>query len=478
MKIKTITAVLLGLACALSACKDDTANAGSSALTDKDGIRVKADTFAVQSALGLCQPLSLTPDSFLLGECDTRFGTIKADILTQLACPEGFAYPSSETAEVDSVCLFLYYNSWYGDGKAPLGITVYEMDRATLNYGDRYPSDTALAAFCSLEDSTHISQSSRIVFAAEPTDSLYSSSLRKYVPFIRIKLTDDFAKRFFRIRSFASQEEFQQQFKGLYIATDFGGGTVLHISDISMAVYYRFTYPASTGNDTTLTDIKAFYANTEVKQVNRYIYPDREQIISQLDAVQDTNFIVSPANIYTRLTLRMDSILNTIEDRLGDSNDYRVYVNRANLTVDVLYSSETSARPRDNWDTPATYMLLIKEDYMETFFAKNHLPSDTAALLATLTATTDSLANVSYTYSYDLSTLLTNQLRSPEPAEQVTFVLVPVEVTTTATSSSSSAVSSVKQLQTISATCIRSADNPVDPMDIEMVYSAFNKGWQ
>ena len=123
-------------------------------------------------------------------------------------------------------------------------------------------------------------------------------------------------------------------------------------------------------------------------------------------------------------------------------------------------------------------MLLIKEDYMETFFAKNHLPSDTAALLATLTATTDSLANVSYTYSYDLSTLLTNQLRSSEPAEQVTFVLVPVEVTTTATSSSSSAVSSVKQLQTISATCIRSADNPVDPMDIEMVYSAFNKGWQ
>lgn len=476
MKTRHITGVLLAVLCVvLAGCKDDTATAGSSALQDKDGIRVKADTFAVQSALGMCEALSLTPDSFLLGECDTHFGTIKADILTQLACPEGFEYPAQETAGVDSVCLFLYYNSWYGDGKAPIGITVYEMDRSTLNYNDRYPSDTALATFCSMADSTHISEMSRIVVATAPTDSVYSSTLGKYVPYIRIKLTDAFAQRFFKIRDFASQEEFQQQFKGLYITTDFGGGTVLYVSDISMAVYYHFDYPiGASGADSTLTDVKAFYANSEVKQLNRYLYPDREDVLRQLDMVQDTNFVVSPANIYTRLTIRMDSVLGRIEERLGDSQGYRVYVNRADLTVDVLYNADkTSARPRDNWDTPANYMLLVKEEYMETFFAKNHLPSDTAAILGTLTATTDSLANVSYSYTYDLSALLTHQLRSEEPMDAVTFVLVPVAITTAGTSSST--ISSVKQLQTISATCIRSADNPIDPMNIEMVYSAFNK---
>lgn len=478
MRIGQKTGVLLLALCALLAgCKDDVATAGSSALQEKDGVRVKADTFAVQSALGLCEALSLTPDSFLLGECDTRFGTIKADILTQLACPEGFVYPSQETAVVDSVCLFLYYNSWYGDGQAPIGITAYEMDRSTLDYNDRYPSDTALAAFCSLEDSTRIAAVSRVVVASEPTDSVYSSALGKYVPFVRMKLTDAFAERFFRIRSFASQEEFEKEFKGLYITTDFGGGTVLYVSDITMAVYYHFTYSqGDTGRDTTLTDVKAFYANSEVKQVNRYLYPDREEVMNRLKTVQDTNYIVSPANIYTRLTVRMDSVLGRIEDRLGDSQDYRVYVNRANLTVDVLYDADkSSARPRDNWDTPASYMLLVKEEYMERFFAKNELPSDTAAILGTLTVTTDSLANVSYSYSYDLSTLLTNQLRAEEPVDVVTFVLVPVTVTTSG--SSSSTISSVRQLQTLSATCIRSADNPVDPMDIEMVYSAFNKGW-
>ena len=64
-------------------CTDDATNAGASALLEEDNIQVKADTFAVASELKACTAISLTPDSFLLGECDTHFGTIKADILTQ-----------------------------------------------------------------------------------------------------------------------------------------------------------------------------------------------------------------------------------------------------------------------------------------------------------------------------------------------------------------------------------------------------------
>lgn len=470
-----IIALLAALGVLLVGCKDDTSTAGATSLQDKDVIRVKADTFSVKSNLRKCEALMLTPDSFLLGECDTRFGTIKADILTQLACPEGFTYPNQESAEVDSVCLYLYYNSWYGDGYAPLSVAVYEMDRSTLTYTDSYPSDTSVAAFCSLDDSTYLVESQRFVVAAEPTDSVYSSSLSAYVPYVRIKLTHEFAQRFFNIKEFTSQEAFQEQFKGLYITTDFGGGTVLYLSDISMTVYYHFTYTTE-GVDTTMTDVKAFYANTEVKQINRYIYPDRDDMITELEQIADTDFIVSPAYINTRLSLRMDSIVSKIEARFGSSDNYRVYVNRANLTLDVLYDAENSStRQRDTWDTPAQYMLLIKEDYAETFFAKNLLPTDTAAILGTLTATTDSLANVSYSYSYDLSSLLTAQLRSEEPVDVLQFLLVPVAVTTE-TSSSTTTISAVKPLQTISATCIRSADNPSEPMDIEMVYAAFNKG--
>ena len=68
---------------ALLGCQDDAMNAGSSTLLESDDIQVKADTFSLASALDSCVALTLTPDSFLLGECDTHFGTIHADILTK-----------------------------------------------------------------------------------------------------------------------------------------------------------------------------------------------------------------------------------------------------------------------------------------------------------------------------------------------------------------------------------------------------------
>lgn len=461
---------------ALLGCQDDAMNAGSSTLSESDDIQVKADTFSLASTLDSCAALTLTPDSFLLGECDTHFGTIQADILTQLACPEGFQYPYAETAEVDSIYLYIHYNSWYGDGKAPLGITVYEMDRSSLTETGIYPSNLQLEDYCSLEDSTHIAKASRIIIPSEPTDSLYQSSSDSYQPFIRIKLTDEFAKRFFAKQDFSSQEVFNEAFKGLYITSDFGGSNVLYITNISMAVYYHFSRPMSNGRDTILHDIKSFYANSEVRQINRYTYPNRREVLTLYAQNTDTSYIVSPANIYTQLSLRMDSIYQRIKEQLGDdTSDYRVYVNQALLTLDVLYNAETTSdRPRDQWDVPANNMLLIKAENFNTFFAKNELPSDTSAILATLTVTADTLGKESYSYSYDLSSLLTQQLRSNQPIDELKFMLVPVSVTST-NSSSSTVITSVKQMQTISATRIRSAQNALQPIDLEMVYSGFNR---
>ena len=88
-------------------------------------------------------------------------------------------------------------------------------------------------------------------------------------------------------------------------------------------------------------------------------------------------------------------------------------------------------------------MLLLRADKQDTFFSKNELPSDTVAILASLSAVTDSLANVSYSYTYDLSGMLTQQLRSADRVESLVFVLVPVSVNSHASTGS---VSAVKQL--------------------------------
>ena len=471
-KNKLFITILLLLAIVVVGCQENNSiSAGASTLQDND-IRVMSDTFSVASQLDSCVAISLTPDSFLLGECDTHFGTIKADILTQLACPEGFVYPGGETAVVDSVCLYLYYKNWYGDGKTPLGITVYEMDKQSLQENASYPNNLQVTDYCSLAESAHIVTDSKIIIPAIPSDSSFSSLSGSYVPTIRIKLTNEFAQRFFAIKEFSSQKSFNQLFKGLYICTDFGASNVLYINDITMTVFYHFTMKRQQLNDTIIHDTRSFYANEEVRQVNRFTYPNRQSILQQYSQVKDTNYIVSPANIYTELSVQMDSIYNRIDAQLGDTSAYRVYINKADLTVDILHSDSVTDRPRDNWDQPASYMMLIQKEKMTEFFSTNKAPSDSVAIITSLSATTDSLNNVTYQYSYDLSDMLTKQIRSQQRVNQLTFVLVPVAITT---NNSTGSILSVKPLQTISATCIRSANNPDIPMDIEVVYAGFSK---
>ena len=102
---------------------------------------------------------------------------------------------------------------------------------------------------------------------------------------------------------------------------------------------------------------------------------------------------------------------------------------------------------------------------MERFFKNRELPTDTCALLGTLTQGTDSLGDAIYYYSYDLSDFLVDQLRKENTDEVLNMLLVPVTIQTS-TTSSATVVSSVRQQQTMSATKIRSAKNG---MELELI---------
>ncbi len=469
-RIGLFIGVLLTLV--LAGCQDDSLSSGSSVLPDADEIVVGVDTFSMGSALHSADFIYSTPDSFLLGECDGRFGTIHADILAQFACPVGFEFP--ENAAVDSICLYLSYDSWFGDGNTPMQIAVYQMDKGTFNYSSPYPSNLPLSDYCSLDEDTYILAKDRIVTAAMPTDSLYSSTTETYHPFIRLKASNAFAQDLFANADFSSQEKFNEQFKGLYITTSFGSATVLHISQLTMTMFYHFTYSRN-GKDTTVNDTKAFYANSEVRQVNRIEYLNKN-IDALKPLVDSVNFVVSPANVYTRLSIPMTEMSAYIQTALGNR---RPYVNQAKLTVDVLnvYTGTAADKTVEDWAQPANYMMLIKESAMERFFQKRELPSDTCALLGTLTSASDTLGNLTYHYEYDLSSLLTQQLRKEQDIDSLQMVLVPVSVETTSSNSAygstSTSISAVRPQQTVSATVIRSAQNKEAPMRLDVIYSGF-----
>ena len=477
-KKQALIGFILAFVIAFTACKDDVANTGESVLTIEDEVIVLADTFAFRSAVDSCRAIISQADSFLLGEIESDYGVLQASILTQLACPEGYHYPEGFSLEsVDSICLFMYYQSWVGDANSPLAINAYMMDRNTFRYSGTYPTNINISDYCSRDLS--ILQNHRIVVASEKLDSIKNSD-GTYSPMLRMKLNDDFTQYFASIQTFESQERFNEQFKGLLIETSFGSSTILNISDIALGVFYHFTY-SKNGKDTTVNDMKAFYANSEVRTVNHLFYEDKKQLVEEMQQDSDTyNYIVAPAGVYTRLEFPMEVIADTIISSLIYDTTWnathdsvtilfkRPYVNKAQVRVEVtnVFTGATADITRDDWLQPAAYMLLIKENSMERFFKNKELPSDTCALLSALQQGTDSLGNTTYFYSYDLSDFLTNQLRKESGDSYLSMMLVPVTVDI----NSSSVVTSVRQQQTVSATQIRSAKNG---MSLEIVYSGF-----
>ena len=121
---------------------------------------------------------------------------------------------------------------------------------------------------------------------------------------------------------------------------------------------------------------------------------------------------------------------------------------------------------------PASHMMLIRESHLEDFFAKNTTTLDSIAIVSPLSTSADTSGEISYHYTYDLSTLLTLQLRQKQKLDELKFALIPVSITS---NSSTGSITSIRQLQTISTTRIRSAANSVNPMNIEMVYCSFNR---
>ncbi len=467
-----IGSILAMIACCWTACKDDISSAGKAVLDENDAIIVLADTFSLSSSIDSCESIISQADSCLLGEMETDYGLLRASILTQLACPEGYSYPAGAT--IDSICLFIYYSSWVGDDLSPMAINVYQMDKKTFSYSGTYPTDLNISDYCSREKSILVNR--RIVVASEKLDSIANEN-GDYVPMLRMKVNDDFKNTFWAIQSFESQEKFNQQFNGLLIESSFGSSTVLNVSDVALGVYYSFTY-SKAGRDTTVQDMKAFYANSEVRTINHIQYQGKKEWVEELKKDSDTyNYIIAPAGICTRMTFPMARISDAIMEHMIDTTDgdtiKRPYVNKAEVRINVenVYEGTTANITRNDWLQPASYMLLIKEESVNRFFSKRELPSDTCALISSLIQGTDSAGNAIYYYTYDMSDFLTNQLRKKTTTENLRMVLLPVSVDADISGSSTSTYASVRQQQTISATKIRSAKNG---MKFEIVFCGFS----
>lgn len=453
MKYKiSATLTVLAIAIFTISCKDDITDMGSSIQPESDVIELQASVFQLNSETKEFEYIYANQDSFLLGKFyDEKFGTISANILAQVMCPVDFVFPENWVA--DSARIEFVYRTWLGDNNSTMRIRAYELDGdSVFQYTASYPSNLDLSAFCKFQKPL-----GTIVVKAKDTsrDSMFFS----------IKLSDEFVERFKPTDNsvYKSTANFFNFFKGIYIDTDFGSSTMLNIYSLNLRYFYHYTYTDENGETQKVKLNISFPANKEVRQVNQ-IEVDRTTV----SIPSNQTYVASPANYYTTVNLPLKQIKDTMENR----------VNGKDLVVNtVLMQVEADEVSGTNYLTIPSQILALKEDALESFFVDKKIPTanDTLASYGSYTTEIEN-SDTTYTYSFELSKLVASEIRKAKAngtdvPENLTLVLIPVQLATSYTSSGTT-LTGASHYSRLSAVALKNQNSDV-PIRLKTVYTGF-----
>lgn len=412
-----------------------------------------ADTFIVESENYYVPAISAHADTMILGEYyNSRYGSTKADLLVQLAPPVGYEFPDPiYNPQPDSLILMMFYNTWFGSSYSPLEISIYELNKERIEYDNLYWSNLDPGQFT---DST-VLMGRRLATSVDMSrvDSLGVDTAS--TPYIRYILDDTQLNRFFNIphSAYESEEAFLDEFNGMYITTRYGSSTMLHLNQITMFLYYHYTYRRE-GKDTTVSTSIIFPANREVRQLNRYYHKDIQKVAQAPDSLV---YIKSAAGIYPKIKIPIGRMAQRMRRNIGDLD---LNISGAELNVELIDTDDVDK----NLLSPS-YLLALSEDEFEDFIRYNTPPTsiDTTAVVASYTSAKSG-------YAFNLNYFITKHLRNEDitPDQTIDMILVPVVIEGTTYS-----ISSIKPLTKLSAASARSGKNSYSPMRLKVLYNGF-----
>lgn len=411
MKHKNILyIILLSTIALLYSCDDSLKNLGFSIQPETDRITVGTDSLFMKVKTVSVE--SLLPDGMfaktkspVLGEYkDPLFGSTKSDYVGEFYYPEGNIFP--ENAIIDSVKVGIFYNSWRGDSVAPIGLSVYEVNKA-LPGGSHFTNfdPTQYVDINQPIGKSLFSPANIEVPKAEREDRDYYHRAFVDLPKSigeRIKDLSDANKDL-------DTDSFKKHFKGLYITTDFGAGAIVTVDHTYLYIHFNYLDEkgSSTKQDTIRTRSMILNTTPEVIQIN--------QIQNKNDKLLEENaeyaYIKSPAGVYTE-------IIFPFTDKADKLNNQAL--NLAKFTVTALPDIDSELKFKLN---PSPYLLLVNKDDLKDFFEMRKVPDNITSFYAQLDQTT-------YTYSFGNLSAMVNHYKDENDGKvkDLTYVLVPIDV--------------------------------------------------
>lgn len=385
MKIKFLP-FIAAFALAFVACDDTLSDVGSSIQPSEDQLEVFTDTLGVDGTTVLVDSVYARTYYGLLGTyTDKEYGTISSDYLCQYYCPKGLIdKDASLITSIDSMKLELRYSktgSWVGNPDAPMGMTVYEVNKALAKdfYTNTNPSE-----YC--DKSIKLGAMGYTINNSGVPDSIKNES--GYVPSIVVPLSKNLVTRFsdeyFKNgkKAFQSPQAFNEFFKGTYVANSYGEGAIVNISETRMLLYYTYKLDKKGDDhvgklDSTAAASTIMLVTEEVIQMNDIQNSNMDNLLSP-ESNKTKSYIKSPAGVVTQLSMPIGEMIEKVKG---------AQVNSLRLQFGVKPNKD-----KNKLQAPP-YLLLIPESEIKGYFENDKLPDGKTSFVAKYDST-------SYTYTF------------------------------------------------------------------------------
>lgn len=479
MKTFIYSSVVAALMLCFVACDEDTDTIGSSLISDVDNLVATSETYLVSSK-------TIVADSVLSRNTTGYLGRIKdpeandilsCDFMTQFHTLESFSMVDQSTivsringeVAADSCEIRLYTTKTYGDSLTQMKLTAYEMAKPmredTTYYSNYDPSTAKLIRNNGIQQNVSYSLTDLSV-----SDSMRST--KDYTPSIRIKLnnpyTDKDGKTYNNYGTYLLQKYYEdptafrntyrfihEVTPGFYFKVTNGLGAMAQIDKTNIFVYFRYQV-----NPDSIAKVNTNFAGTEEVLQTTHFGNDKETL-KNISEDPTCTYLKTPAGLFTELTLPVEEIVD------GHENDTIV---SAKITLKNINKNITS---NDYSLGIPSRLLMIPRDSLYSFFEHNSLTDNKVSYQVKYAEKTG------YTYP-NIAGLINAMYKAKKSGNYSEnwnkVVLIPISVTTnTLSSSSTETITRITHDMSMTSTrLVGGADNPNDPVKIDIIYGKFN----
>ena len=354
------------------------------------------------------------------------YGSLKGGYACQFYPSAQFALDSMTKNDIDSIHLKIMYYYYQGDSLAPMEVSVYPIKKSME---DDYYTNVDLTKFADM--SSLLGKKSYTPRDLNISDSLNQADVKDMnYKIISVPLPKELGQKFFeeykkgKQGAFASLESFTKYFPGTYITPSFGSGSLLDVEKTAIHIYYERKWVGEsvyTGNDTTIigTTYASLDVTKEVVQLNSYANSNVEKL---LKPDPDKMYLKTPAGLYSKLTIPISQIVDSIGNRKFSS-------------VQLSISAYPKEKTEYEWEFPGTNktvgldlakskILLIEPDSVITFFEEQKAADNLTSYYATFNSSTNS-----YVFK-NISNVLQNAINKTEGNnyKDLELLLIPVTV--------------------------------------------------